>query len=210
MKNVHTFCVLIPLLVAGSIFSEEPLIDSEYPMQIHYETMQRPVLYIPWREAYTVSSSDKQQMEKPCPFCRIKNDDEDTKNLVLARLDHTIVLLNLYPYTRGHLLIVPNEHVKRIGDLSLQCQAELIWLIGKSVDILETVGKADGVNVGINLGAAANASIPEHLHIQLVPRFNKEFWAFLQLIGESRVIFWDLHKLFEEFQPHFEQLKSLQ
>lgn len=127
-------------------------------------------------------------------------------NLVLVRMQYSMVLLNLYPYTRGHLLIVPYDHVARIADLSLDAQHELVWLVGKSVTILETTGNADGVNIGINFGAAANASIPDHMHIQLVPRFKQEYWAFLQLVGETRVIFWDLNTLYKEFQPTFQAL----
>jgi len=182
--------------------------EAAYPQQAHYENLQKPILYLPWRESYTADISTVQLQKKVCPFCRIKNDDQDVHNLVLVRLEHCMVLLNLYPYTRGHLLIIPYDHVARITDLSLDAQHELMWLIGKSMIILETIGKADGVNVGINFGVAANASIPDHMHIQLVPRFKQEYWAFLNLIGESRVIFWDLNKLFEEFQPAFQALAT--
>ena len=147
-------------------------------------------------------SSKKQ---KECVFCRIKR-EEDRKEFILARFKYHLVMLNLYPYSRGHLLIVPYDHVKRVDELSVEAQNELIWLIAKSVSILEKDTGADGVNVGMNLGRAARASIPDHLHVQLVPRFDKEFQGFLHIIGESCVVHWDLHKLFDELRSPFQEL----
>ena len=203
---------LILVITASFIFSLKG-IEESCPIQAQDERLLRPVVYLPWREEHTVKTNlcDKMQQEekKECVFCRIKKDDEinDKKNLVLGRFGHNMVLLNLFPYTRGHLLIIPNEHVKRINDLSLKAQTELMWLMGKSVSILEAVGKADGVNIGMNLGEVANASIPDHMHVQVVPRTVNDYNAFLQIIGEARVIFWDMNKSFEELQPFFQQLK---
>jgi len=177
--------------------------NSDVPCQLQCDELHEQLIYMPWRENYLNKSSESQKND--CVFCNIAN-GKDTINFVLGRYEYNIVMLNLYPYSRGHLLIVPCEHVARLTDLSTEAQQELIRLIGKSVEILETVGKADGVNVGINFGSAAHASIPDHMHVQLVPRFKTERRGFIQAIGKVRPISWDLNKLFEEFQPHFRNL----
>jgi len=202
MKNNY-FVLKIFFLFIFSSFLLCAEYASEYPQQLQCAELKHPLIYMPWRESYQDKSDTPKK--KGCVFCNINN-GKDNKNFVLSRFEHNMVMLNLFPYTRGHLLIVPYEHVARLKDLSTEAQNELIWLIGKSVEILETIGKADGVNVGINFGAAAQASIPGHMHVQLVPRFKTEWKGFVQLIGQTRVVSWDLNKLFEEFQPAFKKL----
>lgn len=194
--------VLSLMVCATGIVAQDA---SEPPLQATCPELQKPVMYFPWRERYVANTSIDQPKE--CVFCRIKG-AKDRKEFILARFKHHMVMLNLYPYSRGHLLIVPYDHVKRIDELSVEAQNELIWLIAKSVSILEKDVHADGVNVGMNLGRAANASIPDHMHVQLVPRFNKESRAFLHLVSDISIIFWDMNKLFEELRSPFQELAS--
>jgi len=205
-ESGNAIILIIFCLSILSLFTSCKEYNLDIPQQLQCEALQQPLIYMPWREAYTSNSNEHNK--EGCVFCNINN-GKDIKNFVLARYNHNMIMLNLYPYSRGHILIVPYEHVARLTDLTINAQNELIWLIGKSVEILETVGKADGVNVGINFGTAAHASIPDHLHIQLVPRFKTEMKGFVQLIGQTRMVSWDLNKLFEEFRPAFQKLLEI-
>jgi len=112
--------------------------------------------------------------------------------------------LNLFPYTKGHLLIIPRKHVGQLSDLSNEERHDLIDLINESINILNQTLKPDGINVGINLGKIAGAGIPDHLHIHLLPRY-KNGIAFIQLIAEAKLIPFDMSRVYEKLQPHFEQ-----
>ena len=172
------------------------------------EALARPVMYMPAREErdkeYVKQQSRKDPtQQKVCPFCRMNNEHDDKTNFVLARYKNFMIALNLYPYSRGHLLILPYAHVNNITDLNPESLQELMALTYECVKVVQTVGKSDGVNVGINIGAAAGASVPDHLHMHIVPRFAFEGRSFVSCIAEARVIHWNLNALYEEFYPAF-------
>jgi ATP adenylyltransferase len=135
-----------------------------------------------------------------CPLCEKLHMQEDDKNFILKRTKHSYVCLNYYPYMKGHLLVLPQRHV---GDLSLLTDEEFIdlnFLIRESVSVLKD-WKADGINVGINLGKCAGASIPDHLHVHILPRMDYNLnYAFLL----SNIIIVD-----ESLEMVFPQLKRL-
>jgi ATP adenylyltransferase len=135
-----------------------------------------------------------------CPLCEKLQMKTDDKNFILKRTKHSYVCLNYYPYMKGHLLVLPQRHV---GDMSLLTDEELIdlsFLIRESVSVLKQ-WKADGINVGINLGKCAGASIPDHLHVHILPRFDYNLnYAFLL----SNIIVID-----ESLETVFPQLKRL-
>ena len=149
------------------------------------------------RSAYTDKLGKKIET---CPLCEKLSLNEDDKNFILKRTKHSYVCLNYYPYMKGHLLVLPQRHV---GDLSLLTDEEFIdlnFLIRESVSVLKQ-WKAEGVNVGINLGKAAGASIPEHLHVHILPRFDYNLnYAFLL----SNIIIVD-----ESLETVFSKLKRL-
>ena len=159
-------------------------------------------LYAPWRGTYTLEAHEQTHLEKGCPFC-LRDQKLDKKKYVIKRFEHTIVLLNLYPYNPGHLLIVPIEHVGKLSDLSPQARTELMEVLAKSVTVLEKALGSSGTNVGINLGdEAAGGSIPEHLHVHVVPRWKGDT-NFLPVIAGTKQLSQDLNAVYDALKSVF-------
>ena len=156
-------------------------------------------LWSPWRLAYVTAS----HAPTDCIFCDAGSHPE--AELVLLRGDHCFVILNLYPYNNGHLMVVPNRHISALADLSPDEQAALMATTRLAEMALTEAYHPQGINVGINLGKAAGAGIENHLHIHLVPR-----WAgdtnFMSAIGETRVLPEDLGQTAARLRPVLERL----
>ena len=166
------------------------------------------ILYAPWRDTYQYkpsSESETATSNQDCAFCLQVAAHEDERYLILGRFKHHVVMLNLFPYAKGHLLIVPHNHIQQLSGLSQEAQVELMRLITISVDILHEAYGTHGTNIGINLGKAAGASMPNHLHVQIVPRFESDR-SFIQVIGKTEVASCDLSKVYEQLKPQFENL----
>jgi len=165
-------------------------------------------LYTPWRSAYAraVDGSKHDGSDaKSCVFCQQIAAKDDEKYFILKRCEHNIVILNLYPYNSGHLLILPFEHQPCISDLSAQARAEAMELVAHSTRIVKEELKAQGVNVGMNLGKIAGAGIPSHMHIHVLPRWSGDA-NFMPLLANTKVISFDLNKIYAQLKPHFEKL----
>lgn len=149
-------------------------------------------LWSPWRMRYVTNA------EKPgtCVFCDAAQEKDDKLNFVVRRGKDAYVILNRYPYTSGHLMIVPNQHVPSIEDLSPEVRAEMMELVNTSIGVLRRVYQPDGFNVGINMGEAAGAGIAEHAHIHIVPRWAGDT-SFISTVGETRVIPEELNMTFD-------------
>mgnify|MGYP003945861209 CR=1 FL=1 len=146
--------------------------------------MQR--LWSPWRSKYIASGVDSQSDE--CVFCRIAaSADRDAENYVLHRGAHAFLVLNLYPYITGHLMVVPYLHTSELDLVAKEITDEMMDLTKRSQTALRKVYTPSGFNVGMNLGAAAGAGIADHIHIHLLPRWTGDT-NFMTTIGESRVI----------------------
>lgn len=167
-------------------------------------------LYSPWREQYAKSVSSDAKAEHAtqdmCVFCLQFADQQDEKYFILHRFKHTIVMLNLYPYNGGHLLILPIAHVRALGELSSQVRCEIMELMNHSVHILTTILHAHGINVGMNLGKAAGAGIPAHLHMHVLPRWLGDT-NFMATLAETKQISVDLYALYTKLRPYFQELK---
>ncbi len=160
-------------------------------------------LWSPWRARYIASGVDAQQ--DGCVFCLIANDPEhDETNFVLHRATHGFIVLNLYPYITGHLLIVPYLHTAEFDSTPKEITDELMDLAKRSQTALREVYSPAGFNLGMNLGAAAGAGIADHLHIHLLPR-----WAgdtnFMTTVAESRVIPEDLETTYSKLRLKLSQ-----
>jgi ATP adenylyltransferase len=127
--------------------------------------MQRP-LWAPWRIEYILS-----EKEEGCIFCEKLAEDDDRRNLILHRGRRNFVIMNLYPYNPGHLMVAPNEHVSELEELDDEVSLEMMALTRMCVRVLKQKMAPHGFNAGINLGEIAGASIREHLHMHLVPRW---------------------------------------
>lgn len=166
------------------------------------------ILYAPWRSTYVKenrSHAAAHNTKPECVFCIAGTGTNDTDALVLRKSEHTIVMLNLYPYNAGHLLIVPRAHARTLNDVSSEIRREMIELINSSIGVLTSVLKATGINAGFNLGDAGGASIPEHLHMHVLPRWLGDT-NFLPLLAHTKQISIDLLELYQQLKPHFEQI----
>lgn len=122
-----------------------------------------------------------------CVLCDIAAAESDEEKLVVVRGSAAFVVLNLYPYNSGHLMIVPNAHVGKLEALAPEAGAEMWRLTERAVLALSEEYHPDGYNVGMNLGQAAGAGIPDHLHIHLVPRWNGDT-NFMPVLAETKVL----------------------
>lgn len=161
-------------------------------------------LYAPWRDRY-VHQAVKGVCAGACVFCEIFNDDEtDQQRFILWKNANIAVILNLYPYNGGHLLIIPNSHVEQLYSLSSQVQSDFIHCAAKSMKITQDVLGCDGINFGANFGKAAGAGIPAHLHGHIVPRFAGDT-GFFTTIGNTKQISVDLENVYKKLKPYFDK-----
>jgi ATP adenylyltransferase len=159
-------------------------------------------LWAPWRLVYVTAVPNA---PTDCIFCDASS--HASGDLVLFRGRACFVILNLYPYNNGHLMVVPNRHISMLADLTPDEQVEMMGLTRLSEAALTDAYHPQGINVGINLGKAAGAGIENHLHAHLVPR-----WAgdtnFMTAIGETRVLPEDLRQTATRLRPIFERLSQ--
>ncbi|MFN2499376.1 MAG: HIT domain-containing protein [Pyrinomonadaceae bacterium] len=158
-------------------------------------------LWSPWRSEYIASAGDVD--ETVCIFCKLRDEpDDDEANFVVHRGAHNFVVLNLYPYVSGHLLIVPYQHVGLLDGAAKATTDDLMDLTKKAQTALREVYQPDGFNVGMNLGKAAGAGIANHIHIHILPRWVGDS-NFMALIGETRVLPEDLSTTYEKLRRKF-------
>jgi ATP adenylyltransferase len=140
-------------------------------------------LWSPWRMAYI----QKTVKEEGCVFCNRPKVADGPGNLILSRGEHAFVILNRYPYTSGHLMVVPFAHQPSLERLDVPTRAELMELLSRAVEVLRAVYQPQGFNVGANIGEAAGAGIAEHVHLHVVPRWYGDT-NFMSAVGETRVM----------------------
>ena len=137
----------------------------------------------PWRMKYF----NRDKSIESCAFCEAYKCADSTDNLIIHRGETAYVILNLYPYTSGHLMVVPYIHTKSLTMLDGATQSELMTLTTQAVELLSEVYQPQGFNIGMNLGTVAGAGIAEHLHMHVVPRWGGDA-NFISIIGETRVL----------------------
>jgi ATP adenylyltransferase len=158
------------------------------------------ILYSPWRLEYIKSPDDKK-----CIFCLEKSKANDEKHLVLYRSEFSFVIMNMYPYNNGHLMVVPQKHTSSITSLSNQERDDLFALVQKTVGVINRQYNPDGVNIGMNLGKAAGAGIDEHIHVHIVPRWLGDV-NFMTATGAVRVIPEDFSTAYSNLKEQFDKL----
>jgi ATP adenylyltransferase len=161
------------------------------------ETMER--LWTPWRMSYIGAA------ERPvgCIFCVKPTEQRDAENYILYRGERAYVLLNLYPYNSGHLMVVPYMHTGDLAYLPPEIGNEVMALTQRSVSALTTVYRPQGFNVGINLGEVAGGSISAHLHVHVVPRWGGDT-NFMPVTAETKVLPETLDQTYQRLRPQFE------
>jgi ATP adenylyltransferase len=155
-------------------------------------------LWSPWRYRY-IATADKAE---GCVFCRIRDEMKDDENYVVMRGQLNFVILNLFPYTSGHLMVVPYEHTASFADLNTAAMTEMMALAQQAQRALESEYHPDGFNIGMNLGRAAGAGVADHLHLHVVPRWSGDA-NFLSIVGETRVLPEDLATTCAKLKKHF-------
>lgn len=140
-------------------------------------------LWTPWRMAYVGGSTPS----SGCVFCQAPARDDDVANLILHRGKHCFVIMNLYPYNTGHLMVVPYEHVDDLATLQPEARGELAELSASFCTGLKQVMGCDGMNLGMNLGSVAGAGIADHLHQHIVPRWKGDA-NFMPIVGGTKVL----------------------
>lgn len=147
--------------------------------------MTRERLYTPWRMKYVIS--DKKKLG--CVFCNVLDDevDRDRENFIVCRGEEVFVMMNIYPYNVGHIMVIPRQHISLLSDMSRNAQLEMMLLTTYFTELLQKIMHPDGFNIGLNIGKAAGAGIDHHLHMHVVPRWDGDS-NFMPVIGETRVL----------------------
>jgi ATP adenylyltransferase len=155
-------------------------------------------LWTPWRFEYIRTA----EQAPSCVFCQILQETHDGANYVLYRGNHSFVLLNLFPYTSGHLLCVANRHISLLGDATPEELHEIIDLSRTCEEALRREYHPNGYNLGFNLGRAAGAGVEHHLHMHVLPRWTGDS-NFVSVVGETRVLPEELPVTYERLLPYF-------
>jgi ATP adenylyltransferase len=156
-------------------------------------------LWSPWRYQYisTAAPSDE------CIFCAKIRENRDEQNFIVHRARRNFIILNLYPYTSGHLMVVPYEHVATLEEAGGETLAELIELARLAERHLGSIYRPRGVNLGMNIGECAGAGVAGHLHMHVVPRWPADA-NFMTVVGETRVLPEDLPATYAKLRAAWE------
>ena len=147
-------------------------------------------LHSPWRSAYIASFRDVKS-SKGCLFCRIAKQKQDQKNLVVWRGKHCFLVMNLYPYNSGHLMVVPYKHTADLASLTKDAYVEVMEATVLGMKALGKSSGPHGFNLGANLGRIAGAGIDKHIHFHIVPRWSGDT-NFLPVLADVKLISEDL------------------
>jgi ATP adenylyltransferase len=159
-------------------------------------------LWSPWRLAYVTGAAGVDKSER-CIFCDTSQAGRD--DLVLARTPLSYVILNLYPYNNGHLMVVPRRHVATLATSTAEELGDLMRLTRHAEMALAEAYEPQGINVGINLGRPAGAGVVDHLHVHLVPRWTGDT-SFISVVGNTRVLPEELTQTAARLKPIFDRL----
>jgi ATP adenylyltransferase len=165
---------------------------------VEFPKAELETLWAPWRFEYFEKSS-------PADFLAEARASDDAAHLVLLRRKNSFLIMNRYPYTVGHLMAVPYRKVGELRDLGENEIAELISLVVRGQELLRQVVKAQGFNIGINVGECAGAGIPDHLHIHIVPRWSGDT-NFMPMLAGPRVLSQGLQDLYQKLRAAAETI----
>ena len=158
-------------------------------------------LWAPWRIDYI-----KSEKEKGCIFCDKPAEGDDRSMLILYRGENSFVIMNLYPYNNGHLMIAPYQHTDSTHELNSSSRSEIMELADKIMTIQKNIMNADGFNYGANIGYSGGAGIADHIHFHIVPRWTGDT-NFMPVLGHTKVQMQGLQETYNDLRPHFDKLK---
>lgn len=163
-------------------------------------------LYAPWRDHYVQDhvKAGKSQDNDSCIFCDVFCDKiDDADRFVLYKDRDVAVMLNLYPYNGGHVMVFARNHVEQFYEISAEIQNKLIQAVSLSMKIIKQTLACEGINFGANVGRIAGAGIPQHVHMHIVPRWQGDT-GFFPIIGETKQVSVDLEKIYKKLKPVFD------
>lgn len=152
-------------------------------------------LYAPWRSKYAADGFNG------CIFCEIFKKSNDEKNFILKRTQNCIIMLNLYPYNAGHIMVLPKMHKANICDLGAEIKLDIMESISLATVALKVLNP-DGLNIGTNQGRSAGGSVPDHLHVHVLPRWIGDT-NFLCVFDDTKLISFDLNEVYKKLLPFF-------
>lgn len=155
-------------------------------------------LFSPWRYAF-VSAAQK---SRGCIFCELPQAGDDEKTHIVYRGKQCFIILNAFPYTSGHCMIVPYEHIDQLSLMAVPAAQEMMELTRRMETVLGELYHPEGINLGMNLGKAAGAGIAHHIHMHVLPRWLADA-NFMTVIGETRVLPEDLDTTFKRMKAKF-------
>lgn len=153
-------------------------------------------LYAPWRSSYVKKESDG---APSCPFCDAAASSDDAAHLVLARYNGALVMMNKFPYNTGHLLVIPSVHIADLSETTAAVRGQLMEAANDWIQILQKQFKCQGFNVGFNLGTVSGGSIPGHVHMHIVPRWQGDT-NFLATIGNVKLVSSDINEVYRKIK----------
>jgi ATP adenylyltransferase len=157
-------------------------------------------LWTPWRYSYVSQA----KLPTGCIFCDKAASTNDEENLVVYRAAHNFVLLNLFPYSNGHLMIAPYEHAATLEQTSEEAVVEMMRLARKAERCLMEIYRPKGMNLGMNIGECAGAGVAGHIHLHVLPRWPGDV-SFMTTTGETRVIPEDLAATWKRVREAFDR-----
>jgi ATP adenylyltransferase len=155
-------------------------------------------IWAPWRLRYVKNAKKSDE----CVFCAKPDAGDDRANLIVHRGERCFVILNLFPYTNGHLMVTPYDHVARLQELPAETTAEMMALAQRSMARLEEVYEPHGFNVGLNQGRVAGAGVEHHIHLHVVPRWGGDT-NFMPVIADTRVMPQTLDQSYDSLKGAF-------
>lgn len=163
-------------------------------------------IYAPWRHDYVTkkdkSSLHKNPLKNNCVFCHKLDDGDDKKNLILKRYKYCAVIMNYYPYSAGHVMVIPLVHKAGLEDLDHTTRAEIMEAVTESIVVLRETLDCQGHNVGLNLGVAGGGGIPSHLHTHVIPRWSGDT-NFLATTAQTTLICSDFQETYKTLHKAF-------
>ena len=144
-------------------------------------------LFSPWRSKYIQTFVRSKDGPDVCVLCEAVTAGKDDENFIVAREKHAYVIMNLYPYNSGHVMVVPYRHIPNITELTDAESLEIMQLLQRMIRALEKVSHPDGYNLGSNLGRTAGAGIDKHVHFHIVPRWNGDT-NFMPILADTKII----------------------
>lgn len=155
-------------------------------------------LWTPWRYKYIAAAKES----GACIFCDKAAEDRDEENYIVHRAEHNFVILNAFPYTSGHMMIAPYEHVASLECARENTLLEMMLLTRTAVVCLKTVYRPGGINLGMNIGETAGAGVPGHIHMHVLPRWTGDA-NFMTTVAETRVLPEDLGETYRKLKQAF-------